>query len=88
MTPAERAVLKRIVRIRPIPMWLARKNPISRALLWIMCIFSESMRDSKRWKDRHERFLALPIEIKPMHPQSFHVPHTDYTYINTKEEVK
>lgn len=85
---SERAVLRRIVRTRPIPALLARKNPISRGLLWIVCLFSESMRDSKRWKDRHERFLALPIEIKPMHPLSEWIPYRDYTYINTKEETE
>lgn len=66
---------RRIVRIRPIPLLLAKKNPISRAFLWLACLFSESMRDSKKWRDRHERFLALPIEIKPMHP-----PYRDDTY--------
>lgn len=85
---SERAVLRRIVRIRPIPMWLARKNPISRALLWFVCLFSESMRASKRWKDMHERFLALPIEIRPMHPLSEWIPYRDYTYINTNGETE
>lgn len=88
MTQAERAVLKRIVRIRPIPPLLAKKNPISKALLWFVCLFSESMRISKRRMERHERFLALPIEIKPMYPRSGGITHIDYTYINTKDEVK
>lgn len=88
MTPAERTVLRRVMRVRPIPTWLAMKNPVSRALLWALCLFSQSMRDSKRWRDRHERHLALPVELEPMHPPYFHVPYTDYTYANTKKEAQ
>lgn len=87
MTPAERAVLRRIVRIRPIPPLLAKKNPISKALLWFVCLFSEDMMASKRRMERCERFLALPIEIKPMHPTSGCFPYRDYVYVNTKEEA-
>jgi len=63
---------------------LARNNPISRALFWIVCLFSEDMRVRKRWKERHERFLELPIEIRSMRPSGW-IPYIDYTYLNTKE---
>ena len=80
-------MVRRIIHIRPIPALLARNNPISRALFWIVCLFSENMRVRKRWKERHERFLALPIEIRSMRPRSGGITHIDYTYINTKEET-